>query len=199
VLVVIREQTDMLVSAYKQYVKRGGPGTLKQYATSPFEATRVPLFDPRFFEYHRLVGRYQDLFGVGNVLVLPYELLKNAPRSFLTSISNFAGLPVANPKDKPVNPSPSALSLSLKRRVNRWVVRDDLNPAPPFEVEGANQTLLKLCYKADARLPSQLREKHERRLLALAGELTGERCAESNAATTELTGLDLSTFGYTCR
>lgn len=198
VLVVIREQTDMLVSAYKQYVNRGGPGTLKQYAKRPSETARVPLFDPRFFEYHRLVGRYQDLFGARNVLVLPYELLKDAPRSFLKRISDFAGVPVASSKDEPVNPSLSALCLSLKRYANRWIVRDDLNPAAPFELAGANRILLKLCYEADARLPSQVREKRERHLFALAEELGRGRYAESNAATNELTGLDLSKFGYTC-
>lgn len=199
VLVVIREQADMLVSAYKQYLKRGGPGTLRQYAASPSEIPRIPRFDPRFFEYHRLIGRYQELFGAENVLALPYELLKKTPRAFLARIGEFAGVPVANPKDKVVKPSPSALSLSFKRQANRWIVRDDLNPAPPFEVEGANRALLKLSYWTDTRLPLGLRERHELRLRALAEELTKGRYAESNAATAELTGIDLSAFGYACR
>jgi hypothetical protein len=198
VLVVIREQTDMLVSAYKQYLKRGGPGTLRQYAASPSEAPRMPRFDPRFFEYHRLIGRYQNLFGTENVLVLPYELLKNTPRAFLMRIGDFAGVTVTDPKDKVIKPSPSALSLSFKRQANRWVVRDDLNPAPPFEVEGANRALLKLSHWTDARLPLGLRERHEFRLRALAAELTEGQYAESNATTAELTGIDLSSLGYPC-
>ena len=44
VLIVIREQTEMLVSAYKQYVKVGGAGTLRQYATPSSDVPRVPLF-----------------------------------------------------------------------------------------------------------------------------------------------------------
>jgi hypothetical protein len=199
VLVVIREQTDMLVSAYKLYVKGGGPGTLRQYAVPPSEAPLIPYFDPRFFEYHRLIGRYQELFGSENVLVLPYELLKKTPRAFLARIGDFAGVNVAAHKDKVVKPSPSALSLSFKRLANRWVVRNDLNSAPLFEVEGANLALRKLSNWTDARLPLGLRERHELRLRALAEELTEGRYAESNAATAELTGIDLSAFGYACQ
>ncbi len=198
VLLVIREQAQMLVSAYKQYVKKGGPGTLKQYAVPPSEEPRVPLFDFRFFEYHRLVGCYQRLFGAENVLVLPYEILRADPPAFLERIGDFADTSVPPPDTEPVKVSPSALSLSFKRWANRWVVRSDLNPAPPFEAEGADRTLLRLCYKVDARMPAGLRALHERHLRAVAQELVNGRYAESNAATTELTGLDLKALGYAC-
>jgi hypothetical protein len=36
VLIVIREQADMLVSSYKRYVRNGGPGTLRQYGSPPW-------------------------------------------------------------------------------------------------------------------------------------------------------------------
>ena len=188
----------MLVSAYKQYVKKGGPGTLEQYATSPSQEHRVPLFDSRFFEYHRLVGYYQDLFGAENVLVLPYELLSTKPLTFLERIGGFAGTRASPSALEPVKVSPSALSLSFMRRANRWVVRSDLNPAPPFEAEGADWALLRLCYKADARMPTKLRVLSERRLRAIAEELVDGRYAKSNAATTVLAGFDLEAFGYAC-
>lgn len=198
VLVVIREQAQMLVSAYKQYVKRGGPGTLEQYATSPSQQLRVPLFDFRFFEYHRLVGYYQSLFGAENVMVLPYELLRAKPLAFLERIGGLAGTNVSPSASGPVKVSPSALSLSFMRQANRWVVRSDLNPAPPFEAEGVDRTLLRVCYKADARIPARLRVLSERRLRALAEDLVDGRYAKSNAATSVLAGLDLGAFGYAC-
>jgi hypothetical protein len=167
VLVVIREQAQMLVSAYKQYVKRGGPGTLEQYATSPSQQLRVPLFDFRFFEYHRLVGYYQSLFGAENVMVLPYELLRAKPLAFLERIGGFAG----------TNVSPSASKGGA---------------------EGVDRTLLRLCYKADVRIPAKLRVLSERRLRALAEELVDGLYAKSNAATSVLAGFDLGAFGYAC-
>ena len=199
VLIVIREQVEMLVSVYKQYVKMGGSGTLRQYVTSPSEDSRVPLFDFRFFEYHRLIGYYQNLFGAENVLVLPYELLRAKPQTFLEHIGTFADTLVAPSRFNPTRASPSALILSFKRRANRWIVRDDLNPAPPFEVKGVNRRLLRISYKADAKLPMRLRDQRERRLQALAQEMVGGRYMKSNAETVELTSLDLRAFGYACQ
>ena len=200
VLMVIREQTDMLVSVYKQYVKMGGPGTFRQYVSPHSRAFRIPLFDFRYFEYHRLVGCYQNLFGAENVLVLPYELLRDRPRAFVKHIGTFADARVAPSYNfEPMRPSPSALALSFKRRANRWVVRDDLNPAPPFEMEGANQALLRLCRKVDAKVPARLRAQRERHLRTLVEEVVDRRYVKSNATTAELTGLDLAAFGYTCK
>jgi len=199
VLVVIREQTEMLISAYKQYLKKGGPGTLWQYAAPPSDVPRVPLFDLRFFEYHRLVGLYHRLFGPENVLVLPFEMLKNRPRAFLKRIGDFAGATVVTPQFKPLSVSQSALSLAFKRRANRWVVRDTLNPAPPFEVEKINGRLLKLCTVADSKIPASLRERSERHLREIAQEIVDNRYVESNAMTAELTKLELHSFGYACQ
>lgn len=80
--------------------------------------------------------------------------------------------------------------------MNRWVVRDALNPAPPFEIENINKRLLNLCYKADPRLPATMRERSERRLRTTAARLVSGPYAESNSRTEELTGLNLREFGY---
>jgi len=199
VLIVIREQTAMLVSTYKQYIRVGGAGALRQYVTPASEALRVPLFDFRFFEYHRLVGLYQHLLGPENVLAVPFEILKSNQHEFLKRIGDFAGATATTSKVKPLNVSPSAFSLALKRQANRWLVRDTVNPAPPFEVENINQRLFKLCKKADKRIPAGLRERSERNLRELAKELVDKRYAESNAITAELTKLDLHSFGYACQ
>lgn len=200
VLMVIREQRDMLVSVYKRYVKMGGTGTFRQYVTPRSRSRGCPYFDFRFFEYHRLVGCYQNLFGAGNVLVLPYELLRDRPRAFVEHIGTFADARVAPSYNfKPMRTSPSALALSFKRRANWWVVRDELNPAPPFEVEGANHALLRLCRKVDAKVPAKLRAQRERHLRTLVEEVVDRRYVKSNATTAELTGLDLAAFGYTCK
>lgn len=200
VLMVIREQRDMLVSVYKRYVKMGGTGTFRQYVTPRSRSRGCPYFDFRFFEYHRLVGCYQNLFGAGNVLVLPYELLRDRPRAFVEHIGTFADARVAPSYNfKPMRSSPSALALSFKRRANWWVVRDELNPAPPFEVEGANHALLRLCRKVDAKVPARLRAQRERHLRTLVEEVVDRRYVNSNATTAELTGLDLTEFGYACK
>ena len=198
VLVVIREQTSMLVSIYKQYVKAGGAAPFRRYITVPPAGPRMPLFRFDFLEYHRLVGYYQDLFGVTNVLVLPYELLQTQPQTFLERIGEFGGVPVARARLRPKAVSLSALTLSFKRHANRYVVWDTLNPGAPLAFDESNEHLKRLCNKVDRKLPVALRHLYERRWRRFAEREVGTRYAESNSLTAKLTGLDLRTLGYTC-
>lgn len=131
------------------------------------------------------------------MLVLPYELLRDQPRTFLKRLGDFAGAATAaDSRFGPVNASLSALCLAFKRHADRWVVRDPLNPTPPFEIEGANERLLELCAAADPKIPSSLRKRSERRLRNIPRAIVGDRYAESNAATSRLTNLDLHSYGY---
>jgi hypothetical protein len=199
ILVVIREQASMLGSIYKQYLRSGGAASFDQYVTPPPGTGRMPIFRFDFLEYHRLIGYYQQLFGVENVLALPYELLRENPGEFLARIGNFLGIPIAAPKGAMANISPSALSLSLKRQVNRYVVRDGLNPAPPLEINNSNRALLKACRRIDERVPARLIEGYERRWRSYIKHKVGERYAKSNAITTKLIGIELGEFGYPCQ
>jgi hypothetical protein len=153
VLVGIREQTSMLISLYKQYVKRGGVATFKQYAnpSSVGSVLGAVRFRFDFLEYHRLIGYYQDLFGAANVLVLPQELLRTQAQAFLERIGKFLNVPTIRAEYRMVNASPSALSLSLKRRANRYVVRELYNSHPLFALEGSNKALLRICDEVDKK------------------------------------------------
>jgi hypothetical protein len=198
VLVVIREQGGMLVSLYKQYLKRGGAASFRQYVRAPPGADRAPRFRFDFLEYHRLINHYRNLFGAENVLVLPYEILLSRPEAFLEQIGGLLGVPAIKAELRWANTSPSALSLSLKRYANRWVVHDAFNPYPPLALDGSNDALLGLCRKVDARVPAAVGGKHERRWRRFAEAEIGDRYTRSNALTAELTGLDLRAFGYAC-
>lgn len=199
ILAVIREQTNMFLSIYKQYIRRGGAASLRQYLAAPKDGYWMPQFRFEFLEYHRLIARYQDLFGAANVLVLPYELLRDQPGAFLEQVGEFVGLPAAQPQLRPMNVSLSTFTLSLKRQANRYVILDGpVNPAPPLAFAGAKELLERVCQKVDARVPAALRDRHERRWCRLAAREVGTRYAESNAVTAGLTGLDLRAFGYAC-
>lgn len=198
VLVGIREQKSMLVSLYKQYVKRGGAASFQRYATTAPGAQGAPPFPFDYLEYHRLIGHYQTLFGAANVLVVPFELLRMQPSAYLERIGEFLGVPATKAEYRQMNVSPSALSLSLKRHANRYVVRDKFNPDPLIALDGSNEVLLRICHELDARAPVALRDGYERRLHRYAEREVGTRYAESNALTARLTGIDLREFGYAC-
>jgi hypothetical protein len=198
IMVVIRQQTDMFLSIYKQHIRRGGAASLRQYLAPPRDGYWMPQFRFEYLEYHRLIARYQDLFGAANVLVLPYELLRARPGEFLAKVSGFVGLPPAEPRFLPLNVSLSALSLSLRRHANRYLILDPVNPAPPLEFPRSHEILERSCRVVDAIVPEHLLERHERRWRHRAAREVGTRFAHSNARTAALTGLDLRTFGYEC-
>jgi hypothetical protein len=205
ILIVIREQRSMIVATYKQYVKAGGAGTLVQFLKPRTDrAAAARLFDFRFFEYEHLIGYYRSLFSPDDVLVLPYEGLTRDGRGFVEAIAGFAGRPVPGevldrlPYGTPSNPSPSALTIEVVRRLNRLTPRSELDPAPIVEWRRARRLAERL--KTDAILergPMQVpAERAEARLRRMVDELVGERYRESNRATAELTGLDLGSYGW---
>ena len=130
VALVIRSQPDMIASTYNQYVRRGGPCTLREYIFPPGDM-RVPLFDLEHFAYHRLIQYHQALFGEENVLTLSVEELRMSPQNFLVRLQRFAGartdLSGGSP-EKVVNAASSPFTLALKRRLHFLAGRSTLNP-----------------------------------------------------------------------
>ncbi|MGH9196332.1 MAG: sulfotransferase domain-containing protein, partial [Acidimicrobiia bacterium] len=119
VLIVIRKQADAVLSSYKEYLLKGGRGSVSEYVRPPRDG-RIPLFDLEHFSYHLLVALYLDLFGRTNVLVLPYEHFQRDGRGFVSAICEFAGVKASEdlPYDRRVNTAMSALVAAVRRRVN---------------------------------------------------------------------------------
>lgn len=198
VLIVIREQQHIIRSNYIQYVTVGGPLPFEQYSNPARRGRkRVPSFRFDFFEYHHLIAYYQQLFSPGSVLVLPYEQLRADPEGFVSAIARHvdATAPASVPSDL-VNVSTSALAVGLKRRANRLLVRDVLNPAALFDGNRVNGGLRRAAHRMARTAPSGIHERAENRLTSKVEAAVGTRYQESNARTAELTGLDLAAWGY---
>jgi hypothetical protein len=99
-----------------------------------------------------------------------------------------AGLPY----DERSNRAPSARSVEERRRVNKLGVRSEVNPSPLMSPA------------AFGRLPRPLVRRvlkpysgwADEALRARAAAAIGDRYAESNRRTAELTGLDLAAYGW---
>ena len=131
VLIVIREQKDMILSTYIQYVRAGGACALHDYLEpSKRNQAIIPLFNYEYFNYSRLVSYYQKLFGKEKVLVLPFELFKNKPEEFAERISSFAAVKGLSelPFSKKTNKRISSLSSILLRQSNKLFAKSTLNP-----------------------------------------------------------------------
>jgi hypothetical protein len=160
----------------------------------------VPWFDPRYFEYDRLLRHYVSLFGADRVLCLPFEQLASDGPAFAGAVAAFAGRPLgeeelaALPFDDRSNRAPSAAGIERQRRRNKLGVRSELNPTPVFGAAAFERLSPELVVRA--LRPRRDDAELERKLNETVDAFVGDRYAESNRRTAELAGLDLAALGW---
>jgi hypothetical protein len=202
VLIVIREQRSMIASTYKQYVKAGSPSKLSGFLDPP-PKWRVPAFNFGHFEYDRLIGYYQSLFGRDAVLTLPYEQFVEDGQTFVQRIAEFAGssIPPEVLERMPSqrwNKGRSALAIAASRPLNHLCPATDVNLSPVLE-SNLVLALAKRLQRVDPRkipVTRGLAVRSEKRLSEQVAEAVGDRYAESNRATAKLIGVDLGAYGW---
>jgi len=74
IVIFIREQKNIIESAYSQYVKSGGTLKFKEYLTL-LKSTRKIYY----WNYLRIINFYASLFGKKRIHIFLYESLKNEP------------------------------------------------------------------------------------------------------------------------
>jgi len=192
VLMVVREQRSHLHSIYNEYVAGGGVADLDHFLSPP-EGAQIPLFDLRYLEFDRLIRLYQALFGTGQVLVLPYELLREDAVAFCNRILQFVGLdPLIALEAPPARRSVGPYGVALRRRLNRVLQKNRLNPAGIAHLENLGRWVRVV----DRYVPPPLQRRAKGRLRARIEERLGRRFAKSNSRTAVLSGLDLGAYGY---
>ena len=199
ILISIRAQLQLLPSVYMQYVSCGGTMPCAQF----FER-QTPLgyfgFDAVHFEYDRLVGHYQNLFGRENVYVLPQESLKvdmaAAARKLAEFCDNtdFQGL--TREAHQVVMASYPEYAAPFLRRANH-VQRSVLVPAPIFslgETPGGLYRALGYVLKTPAL--AQRLKNHKPVSNYVKTRFAG-RYTQSNVRLAHITDgkLDLSSYG----
>jgi hypothetical protein len=198
VLVVTRRQDRITLGLYGVYVRTGGHRPLRDLLEGrPIEGWR---WDREFLEYDRLVDRYVELYGVGSVKVIPYELVQRDPRRFLDDLSEFCGADGYDEYEtlagRVVNASFSPPAALLLRGWNRLFVHSRFNSEP---VLGARSAGLRAHQVLAERVDPLLRRFEWRwpsagdaaRLRELAASY-----AESNRRLQERTGYQLAELGY---
>ena len=197
ILIVIREQKDMVRSIYKWLVC-GWEGRLsasiEQFLDqSPLERGHSPLFNFEYLEYHWIIQHYRRLYGDSAVLTLPYEWLRKDPVAFVNRIREFVDLPPADriPIER-INVGRSAASCQVKRWLNRIVV----SPNRPGCVSRAERWAARFSTRLGRYLPGTLHARAEAGLKRQISRLLAGVYAESNANTARMTGIDLRTWGY---
>ena len=200
ILIVIREQRDMMLSVYKQHIMRFGKNTFDHMwreRTIREQRRPGPTYD--MFEYHLMIGYYQKLFGSDRVLVLPFEMLKKDAVSFVGEIQKFAGLEA--PAEIPMSKDNVALPGAAVK-----VVRIRQHHVP----HGRHRDGVRRADRGQAQPPDPARDHPHARsdapeelVEARRGQLAQDRARHrrrtfraSNKLVEEITGLDLGQYGY---
>lgn len=192
VLVIVREQVSMMESIYNEYVNGGGACSL-WYFISPPEGAKLPLFDLRFLEFHRLIGYYRKLFGPENVLVLPFEFFQVDALGFCSRIISWVGgVALDSVPDTRVRASKRPLTVWAEHHLNRFFFRDNSNPAAPFHFPELRQ-FAKFIGQV---MPESVHRRVQAKMAELIESKVGGRYVESNRITQDFTDFDLSEFGY---
>lgn len=114
ILVVTRGFRGMILSSYSQYVRTGGeaglPGFFATLADHPWD-------------YDAVIGMYARAFGAQNVIVLPYELLRDDSDAFLRELSARLQLEPVAASREPVNVTLTPAELHWYPRFTRLVRR----------------------------------------------------------------------------
>ena len=197
VLIVIREQREMIKSIYKFFVM-GWQGKLSASIEQFLDQSMLkkgygPLFNLDYLRYHDVIGYYQILFGKSNVKVLPYEWLRDNPVGFVNQINRFMENDLADTVSNDiVNEGYSASLCTLKRCLNRVFA----SPNKPGGYSNSEKRAAALIKKLNRHIPKTVHERSERKLSEKIRELTVGLFAGSNRRTADLTGLDLAALGY---
>ena len=83
IIIFTRNQTDLIASAYFNYVQNGGTYGINKFLFH--QANKSLLFSFHYLEFDKLITYYHSLFGEENVHVFPYEKLQSNPQKFIRS------------------------------------------------------------------------------------------------------------------
>ena len=195
ILIIIREQENMMRSLYKLLINFGYPYRVGLVLENQL-AGNVPTFNLEYLCYHHIIAAYQKMFGADSVLVLPYEAFQAEPSVFLEQVRLFCEVdaqakPLKVNLEKRENINRSLASLELKRLYNRYIARTR------FSMGGfVNPGVISGKGNFDPYIPQLLERCLERRFHQQVQNKTSGFYTQSNTQTQQLTGLDLAAYGY---
>lgn len=202
ILMVIREQKDMILSMYYQYVFDGGSLKLKDYLSGVERILhRSPQFSFEYYDYIKAFQMYQRHFGAENVLCLPYEMLSTQPKLFLNAIFAFCdlGAPPACVVDKisstRVNSRKSALELYMRRFANK-LFRTQLSDYGLKTISNGQLTAGFKKFSPYFPVVTAIENRQDKKSRGLIKLATMNRYQRSNSELSRLIKVNLGDYGY---
>ena len=119
ILIITRGFKDIILSGYSQYLRVGGVKSLDELCRDIARQVREETL--HFYDFDRLISIYRSAFGRENVIVLPFELLRDDKVQFLSTVEERLGLDHHDISIDQLNPSLSPSELYWYPRISRVV------------------------------------------------------------------------------
>ncbi len=119
VIIITRGFKGILISGYSQYVRMGGGLHLDGMCRELAKRLQDDAY--HYYDFDSLIRMYAQAFGDENVIVLPYELLRDDSGRFLRLLEEWLGLEHAQLEVGRVNPSLSSAELYWYPVISRRV------------------------------------------------------------------------------
>lgn len=193
VLITIRNQLDLALSAYREHLKLGRHSLQDFIGTGSEPRSYHPILREDYLAFDRAVAAYQDVLGQDNVCVLPQEMLRQAPTAFFERLFTFTELPVqAVQSDQRLNAGLGGTGLRAARTLNALVVRSPLSNRASL----AERLVRRTTRLVDRIAPHALDRRIEAAWRAQIATRYAGRFDASNTRLAQLAGLDLAALGY---
>ena len=87
IIITIRDQTEFIESYYRQYIRMGGKSKIKDFLFH--EGNVEPGFDLAMLFFDRLYDFYCKHFGLSNVLLVSYQVIRGDMEKYLGIVTKF--------------------------------------------------------------------------------------------------------------
>ncbi len=133
IIYIIRRQDDWCESVYNQVIKNGfsiSPNKFFSFYHSKFylsDDNYLPFVNVSQLDYLKKINFYENEFGNKNILVLPFESIKDNSIKFYEKISNFIDVKINKEtkiKKNNSNQSINIYTYYILRILNRFILND---------------------------------------------------------------------------
>lgn len=198
ILIIVREQRKMVLSAYSDYLERMAGRASLTHFLHPKGIDQVPSHNPAFYRFAQLVEHYVHLFGRDQVLVMTLESLASDAEGAVNRICDFCEVPRSQAwqtAQTATNPRDYATYAAARRLgwASRWVRPAATNGHTGKNIPGLRAAVLKLgrLLLSDAAVA-----KTRARDLAQIEAALRPHVVDDNARLQDVVDEDLQALGY---
>lgn len=198
ILIVIREQKSIINSLYFQYLSRGGLVGIEQFLIGDSKK-QIYKLNPSHYNYDVVVSEYFNVFGKENVLVLPYEMLKDNPKYFISYIEKFLTIKIDYSEivfSRFHNKGKNFFIEHRLRFINRFTKSSYFNNYSPLGTLPVKYFFTQVLRVASFLLPNYLDELTKKRVDRIIKVWAKDRYKNSNQRLNQMLEIDLEQYGY---